>query len=309
MKYLCLVYSAEALLHSLPDSPKDPECHAYAEAVHGSGRMLAAEALQPVSTATTVRMRNRKLSITDGPFAETKEQLAGFYLIELLIVIAIVAVLAALLVPAVGKALEKAAMNSYMNNLRQIGQGISSFAAENNSRIPHPTIPLPVNGGTNFMESVDRMFPPDSKFFAGSQYNYERRPVWYSKAFAKMPDGQSFTAPKYYWGLAWGMNVYLWYNASPLNGANAFDGYIRRAPDLSKLVLVGEKNDAGHEFDPRKAPEFSNNLATRYRISRNGKAYYLFADYHIELIEGDQSVIAHPEYKTYNPTNRLYYAW
>jgi hypothetical protein len=44
--------------------------------------MLAAEALQPVSTATTVRMRNGKLSITDGPFAETKEQLAGFYLIE-----------------------------------------------------------------------------------------------------------------------------------------------------------------------------------------------------------------------------------
>lgn len=82
MKYLCLVYSAEALLHSLPDSPKDVECHAYAEAVHGTGRMLAAEALQPVSTATTVRMRNGKLSITDGPFAETKEQLAGFYLIE-----------------------------------------------------------------------------------------------------------------------------------------------------------------------------------------------------------------------------------
>lgn len=82
MKYLCLVYSDEALLHSLPDSPEDTECHAYAEAVHGSGRMLAAEALQSVSTATTVRMRNGKLSITDGPFAETKEQLAGFYLIE-----------------------------------------------------------------------------------------------------------------------------------------------------------------------------------------------------------------------------------
>ena len=82
MKYLCLVYSEEALLHSLPDSPKDPECHAYAEAVHGSGRMLAAQALESVSTATTVRMRNGKLSITDGPFAETKEQLAGFYLIE-----------------------------------------------------------------------------------------------------------------------------------------------------------------------------------------------------------------------------------
>ncbi|MCD7039879.1 MULTISPECIES: YciI family protein [Pseudomonas fluorescens group] len=82
MKYLCLVYSDEALLHSLPDSPKDPECHAYAESVHGSGRMLAAEALESVTTATTVRMRHGKVSITDGPFAETKEQLAGFYLIE-----------------------------------------------------------------------------------------------------------------------------------------------------------------------------------------------------------------------------------
>ncbi|MCK9814203.1 YciI family protein [Pseudomonas sp. MAFF 302046] len=82
MKYLCLVYSDEQLLHSLPESPKDDECLAYAEAVQGSGRMLAAQALESVQTATTVRMRGGKLSITDGPFAETKEQLAGFYLIE-----------------------------------------------------------------------------------------------------------------------------------------------------------------------------------------------------------------------------------
>ncbi|MFO2462700.1 YciI family protein [Pseudomonas sp. 15FMM2] len=82
MKYLCLVYSDESQLHSQPDSPEDTECHAYAEAIQGSGRMLAAEALESVSTATTVRVRNGKLSITDGPFAETKEQLAGFYLID-----------------------------------------------------------------------------------------------------------------------------------------------------------------------------------------------------------------------------------
>ncbi|AZE62909.1 MULTISPECIES: YciI family protein [Pseudomonas fluorescens group] len=82
MKYLCLIYSDEQLLHTSPDSPKDPECLAYAEAIQASGRLLAAEPLQPVNTATTVRMRNGKVSITDGPFAETKEQLAGFYLIE-----------------------------------------------------------------------------------------------------------------------------------------------------------------------------------------------------------------------------------
>ena len=82
MKYLCLVYSDERLTHSLPDSPRDAECNAYCESVQASGRLLAAEALQSVQTATTVRMRNGQLSITDGPFAETKEQLAGFYLLE-----------------------------------------------------------------------------------------------------------------------------------------------------------------------------------------------------------------------------------
>lgn len=82
MKYLCLVYSDENMLHSLPDSPKDPECHAYASSLYESGRMIAGEALQPVATASTVRVRGGKTVVTDGPFAETKEQLAGFYLVE-----------------------------------------------------------------------------------------------------------------------------------------------------------------------------------------------------------------------------------
>lgn len=82
MKYLCLVYSDEEKLHSLPDSPKDAECLAYGEKLKASGHMLAGEALQPVHTATTVRVRGGKRTIMDGPFAETKEQLAGFWLIE-----------------------------------------------------------------------------------------------------------------------------------------------------------------------------------------------------------------------------------
>lgn len=82
MKYLCLVYCDEELLHSLPESPADAECMAYAEAVQGSGRMLAAEALTSVQSATTVRVRGGQMSLTDGPFAETKEQLAGFYLVD-----------------------------------------------------------------------------------------------------------------------------------------------------------------------------------------------------------------------------------
>ena len=78
MKYLCLVYLDEKRLDELPDE----DCVAYDKEIRHSGYCLASEALQSVQTATTVRMRNGKLSITDGPFAETKEQLAGFYMIE-----------------------------------------------------------------------------------------------------------------------------------------------------------------------------------------------------------------------------------
>jgi len=78
MKYLCLVYLDEKRLDELPDE----DCVAYDTAIRTSGHCIASEALQSVQTATTVRMRNGKMSITDGPFAETKEQLAGFYMIE-----------------------------------------------------------------------------------------------------------------------------------------------------------------------------------------------------------------------------------
>ncbi|MGQ0749626.1 MAG: YciI family protein [Betaproteobacteria bacterium] len=78
MKYLCLVYLDEKRLGELPDE----DCVAYDTEIRNSGHCIASEALQPVHTATTVRMRNGHLSVTDGPFAETKEQLAGFYMIE-----------------------------------------------------------------------------------------------------------------------------------------------------------------------------------------------------------------------------------
>lgn len=78
MKYLCLVYSEEKKLQTMTDD----ECMEYDAAMRRSGQCLASEALQPVHTATTVRVRNGRVSITDGPFAETKEQLAGFYLID-----------------------------------------------------------------------------------------------------------------------------------------------------------------------------------------------------------------------------------
>ena len=85
MKYLCLIYDDEKLLDSM--LPKESEAfmgeyYAFTDDIRKSGKYLAGEALQPVQTATTVRVRNGKLSATDGPFAETKEQLGGFYLID-----------------------------------------------------------------------------------------------------------------------------------------------------------------------------------------------------------------------------------
>ena len=78
MKYLCLVYLDEKRLDELPDK----DCVEYDASIRKSGHCIASEALQSVQTATTVRVRNGRLAITDGPFAETKEQLAGFYMIE-----------------------------------------------------------------------------------------------------------------------------------------------------------------------------------------------------------------------------------
>ncbi|HEX7035555.1 MAG TPA: YciI family protein [Pseudomonadales bacterium] len=78
MKYVCLVYGEEGPMRDLPDS----DCAAYAGSLQASGHLLVGQALQPVETATTVRVRNGKTTVVDGPFAETKEQLAGFYLID-----------------------------------------------------------------------------------------------------------------------------------------------------------------------------------------------------------------------------------
>ncbi|MDX1803255.1 MAG: YciI family protein [Alcanivorax sp.] len=85
MKYLCLVYYNEAAMQERGGEhwqSLNGECIAFGTPLRESGQILDGAALQPVATATTVRIREGQPHITDGPFAETKEQLAGFYLIE-----------------------------------------------------------------------------------------------------------------------------------------------------------------------------------------------------------------------------------
>lgn len=85
MKYLCLIYQDEAQMAKASKAESDKmhaEYAAFTDGIKKSGQYLGSNGLQPTSTASTVRVRHGKISTTDGPFAETKEQLVGYYLVE-----------------------------------------------------------------------------------------------------------------------------------------------------------------------------------------------------------------------------------
>ena len=85
MKYLCLVYHEGTELNALPGSEQGAlvdEALCYREDLRKSGHYIASETVQPAQMATTIRVRNGQVSIRAGPYAQTKEQLSGFYLID-----------------------------------------------------------------------------------------------------------------------------------------------------------------------------------------------------------------------------------
>ena len=85
MRYLCLIYENEKAWETLPPAESEAimgEYFQFTDEIRKNGKYVAGEALHPTASATTVRVRNGKVSTTDGPFMETKEQLGGFYLIE-----------------------------------------------------------------------------------------------------------------------------------------------------------------------------------------------------------------------------------
>jgi len=85
MKYMLLIHSPEAFYKTASKADADQTLAAYGaytEAMKKAGVMLAGDRLQPVATATTVRVTNGKTTVLDGPYAETKEQLGGFYIID-----------------------------------------------------------------------------------------------------------------------------------------------------------------------------------------------------------------------------------
>ena len=85
MKYLLMIYASEANDSAMGAGDRDAEYkayYAYTEVITTEGINLGGHALNPVSTATTVRVRDGETMVTDGPFAETKEQLGGFYIVD-----------------------------------------------------------------------------------------------------------------------------------------------------------------------------------------------------------------------------------
>ena len=85
MRYLCLIYGDEKWWDKASEAEKQQgmaEYNAFTENVKKNGNYVGGEALQPTNTAKSVRVRNGKLSTTDGPYVETKEQLGGYYLIK-----------------------------------------------------------------------------------------------------------------------------------------------------------------------------------------------------------------------------------
>jgi hypothetical protein len=85
MKYMCIAYEEEQKLNELSEGEWQAlrqETLDYVETLRNSGRLIAAHPLQSATTASTLRIRKGRLSVTDGPFAETKEQIGGFFLIE-----------------------------------------------------------------------------------------------------------------------------------------------------------------------------------------------------------------------------------
>ena len=85
MQFMLLIYDDEQTWRGMSEEDRNAvmgEYRAYTEALRKAGALVAGDALQPIDTATTVRVRDGEQLLTDGPFAETKEQLGGYYLVD-----------------------------------------------------------------------------------------------------------------------------------------------------------------------------------------------------------------------------------
>jgi prepilin-type N-terminal cleavage/methylation domain-containing protein len=231
----------------------------------------------------------------------------GFTLVEILVVLGVLAVLVALIVPAVRGALERSNTTSDIGKLKQIGTAMAAFAADNDGRLPHAGIrlppPVPSSESYVWAEAVDRYLDPLPNFWNRTSYNWVNRPnsPFFSQACDPYPgfNQPSTSYPLWKRPLAFSYNRFL--------DDDRWAGYINRIPNLSKTVIVGEINGLNTlPMSPMSQAEFRSNAQSRYRVSRPGnKALYLFADYHVETLEGDRGLA----YFAANPNETNIWRW
>jgi prepilin-type N-terminal cleavage/methylation domain-containing protein len=231
----------------------------------------------------------------------------GFSLIEILVVVAILAILVALAVPAVGRAVDRAGTADDIHKLKQIGAGMSAFAADNSGRLPNNDLrlppPIPDTEAYVWAEAVDRYFEPIPDFWNRTSYNWVKRPnsPFFSSACDPYP---GFSTPPQYplWKrpIAFGYNKYI-------NDDTHWDGHIVRIPQPSKTVIVAEVNGINTlPMSPDQPAATKSNVQASYRISRSGNTgLYLFADYHVETLQGDRSM----GYYSANPQETNIWRW
>ncbi|MBC8011618.1 MAG: type II secretion system protein [Burkholderiales bacterium] len=236
---------------------------------------------------------------------------SAFTLIELLTVIAIVGILAAIIIPTVGRVRAAARMTTDLSNLRQIGMAAAGFVSENKGAMPNS-----LNAGGAFQageanntasgggpgarfpiyESLDRYFTKKAGFNISGQYQWNQRAVWFSSS-AVPPDGVTSVSNPYGNYVHFSFNPYIWRN-SP-SGTNRWRARMSNVPSPSRTVLAAETNDlAGvgdFDLDPTATPATTGNVATTYRVSQpGGKGLYLYADYHVASLAGNQNFTVNP---------------
>jgi prepilin-type N-terminal cleavage/methylation domain-containing protein len=230
----------------------------------------------------------------------------GFTLIELLTVIAIIGILAAIIIPTVGRVRASARMTTDLSNLRQIGVAAAGYVSENKGAMPYmvyngsflagelnstPSAGVPPRFPV--YESLDRYFTKKSGFNASGQYQWQKRPQWFS-ASAVPPDGL-YTDNSPYGGY-----VHFSFNPNIWSSSGQWRARMSNVPSPSRTVLAGETNDPAGvgdaDFDPTTAvPANTGDVQTKYRISQPGnKALYLYADYHVQALVGNQNFATNP---------------
>jgi prepilin-type processing-associated H-X9-DG protein len=212
-------------------------------------------------------------------------------------------VLAGIIFTVGSRARDQAIAATDTGKFRQVGVALASIAQDNNGITPHGNLaknsdgsfmyPGAVIRGTdsgqgdrfNFHEMVDRYYPPPPNFNSSSVYNYQIREgaesIFSSKAakpWAGFNPGGSYKLPGP-----------LWFSFNRNLPNPKWVGNPMKVPDLSKIVICGETNHLGGDMQPQTKAVFSNNVQTRYRVSRPGKtALYLFLDGHVERLQGER---------------------